>query len=135
MERRNLERRLAAILAADVVGYSLLMGTDEVGTLQRLKARRQELVDPSIAARRGRSVKATGDGLLVEFASVVDAVACAVAVQRGMSSRNAEAPRGRQLAGIPDARFVPLPSRNHLILESEPAFARFTEEIRAFLRT
>ncbi len=73
-------RRLAAILAADVAGYSRLMG-DEEGTLERLKALRRELLDPKIAEHRGRIVKTTGDGLLVEFASVVDAVRCAVAVQ------------------------------------------------------
>jgi adenylate cyclase len=90
VENRTVERRLAAIMAADVVSYSRLMGADEVGTLRTLKAHRRELVDPAIAGHRGRIVKTTGDGLLVEFASVVDAVACAVAVQRGMLSRNAE---------------------------------------------
>ena len=75
-------RRLAAILAADVAGYSRLMGADEEGTLERLKALRRELLDPKIAEHRGRIVKTTGDGLLVEFASVVDAVRCAVAVQQ-----------------------------------------------------
>ena len=72
-------RRLAAILAADVAGYSRLMGADEEGTLERLKALRHELLDPKIAEHHGRIVKTTGDGLLVEFASVVDAVRCAVA--------------------------------------------------------
>ena len=72
-------RRLAAILAADVAGYSRLMGVDEEGTLERLKALRRELVDPKIAEHHGRLVKTTGDGLLVEFLSVVDAVRCAVA--------------------------------------------------------
>jgi TolB-like protein/tetratricopeptide (TPR) repeat protein len=81
-------RRLAAILAADVAGYSRLMGADEEGTLERLKALRRELVDPKIAAHHGRIVKTTGDGLLVEFASVVDAVRCAVAVQQAMPGRN-----------------------------------------------
>jgi adenylate cyclase len=90
VENKAVERRLAAIMAADVVSYSRLMGTDEVGTLRKLKAHRRELVDPAIAGHRGRIVKTTGDGMLVEFASVVDAVACAVAVQRGMLSRNAE---------------------------------------------
>ena len=74
-------RRLAAILAADVAGYSRLMGVDEEGTLERLKALRREVVDPKIAEHYGRIVKTTGDGVLVEFASVVDAVRCAVAVQ------------------------------------------------------
>jgi adenylate cyclase len=81
-------RRLAAILAADVAGYSRLMGADEEGTLERLKALRQELVDPKIAEHHGRIVKTTGDGMLVEFASVVDAVRCAVAVQQAMLERN-----------------------------------------------
>jgi TolB-like protein/class 3 adenylate cyclase len=81
-------RRLAAILAADVAGYSRLMGTDEEGTLERLKALRRELLDPRIAEHRGRIVKTTGDGLLVEFASVVDAVRCAVAVQQAMPERD-----------------------------------------------
>src|SRR5580704_7765240 len=81
-------RRLAAILAADVAGYSRLMGADEEGTLERLKALRRELLDPKIAEHRGRIVKTTSDGLLVEFASVVDAVRCAVAVQQAMPERN-----------------------------------------------
>ncbi len=81
-------RRLAAILAADVAGYSRLMGADEEGTLERLKALRRELLDPKIAEHRGRIVKTTGDGLLVEFASVVDAVRCAVEVQQAMPERN-----------------------------------------------
>ena len=82
-------RRLAAILAADVAGYSRLMGADEEGTLERLKALHRELLDPKFAEHRGRIVKTTGDGMLVEFASVVDAVRCAVEVQRGMPERNA----------------------------------------------
>jgi len=81
-------RRLAAILAADVAGYSRLMGVDEEGTLERLKALRRELLDPKIAEHKGRIVKTTGDGLLVEFASVVDAVRCAVEVQQAMPERN-----------------------------------------------
>jgi TolB-like protein/class 3 adenylate cyclase len=81
-------RRLAAILAADVAGYSRLMGADEEGTLERLKALRRELLDPKIAEHHGRVVKTTGDGLLVEFASVVDAVRCAVAVQQAMPERD-----------------------------------------------
>src|SRR5881392_2057298 len=84
-------RRLAAVLAADVAGYSRLMGIDEEGTLERLKSHRRELLDPKIGEHRGRVVKTTGDGMLVEFASVVDAVRCAVEVQRGMAERNAEA--------------------------------------------
>jgi class 3 adenylate cyclase len=81
-------RRLAAILAADVAGYSRLMGADEEGTLERLKALRRELLDPKIAELHGRIVKTAGDGLLVEFASVVDAVRCAVEVQQAMPERN-----------------------------------------------
>jgi adenylate cyclase len=81
-------RRLAAILAADVAGYSRLIGTDEGGTLERLKALRRELLDPKLAEHRGRLVKTTGDGLLVEFASVVDALRCAVEMQREMTGRN-----------------------------------------------
>ena len=84
----RVERRLAAILAADVAGYSRLIEADEEGTLRRLKALRAEIVDPKIAGHRGRIVKTTGDGLLVEFASVVDAVRCAVAVQQEMPERN-----------------------------------------------
>ena len=87
-KQERVERKLAAILAADVVGYSRLMGADEVGTLRALKAARKELIDPAIAAHGGRIVKTTGDGLLVDFASVVDAVTCAVAIQRKMSERN-----------------------------------------------
>ncbi len=97
MANQAVERRLAAIMAADVVSYSRLMGTDEVGTLNRLKAHRRELVDPAIAGHRGRIVKTTGDGMLVEFASVVDAVACAVAIQRGMLSHNAEQPEDKRI--------------------------------------
>src|SRR5881396_396349 len=85
-------RRLAAIVSADVVGYSLLMGRDDSATLAGLKAHRQELIDPKIAEYGGRIVKTTGDGLLLEFPSVVDAVRCAVDVQRGMAERNVEVP-------------------------------------------
>jgi adenylate cyclase len=92
------ERRMAAILAADVVGYSRLMGRDEEGTLAALKALRAGLIDPSIAEHRGRIVKTTGDGLLVEFASVVDAVRCAIAVQRAIGERNAAIPEARRIA-------------------------------------
>src|SRR5712691_8238433 len=88
MDEAPVERRLAAILAADVVGYSRLMGADEVATLRALMAHRRELIDPTIAARRGRIVKTTGDGLLAEFPSAVEAVACAITIQRGLASRN-----------------------------------------------
>jgi adenylate cyclase len=91
MTGERVERRLAAVLAADVAGYSRLMGADEVGTLQALMAHRRELIDPSIAAFKGRIVKTTGDGMLVEFASAVDAVTCAMAVQAKMLERNASA--------------------------------------------
>jgi adenylate cyclase len=86
----RIERKLAAILAADVAGYSRLMGADEEGTLARLKACRGELLDPKIAEHRGRVVKTTGDGILIEFPSVVDAVRCAMDVQRDMAGRNAD---------------------------------------------
>ena len=96
-ESRSVQRRLAAILAADVVGYSRLMQADEVGTLEALKAHRRALVDRTIAGHRGRIVKTTGDGALVEFASVVDAVGCAVAIQRGMVSRNASVAEDKRI--------------------------------------
>ena len=91
-EQQRTERRLAAILAADVAGYSRLMSRDEEGTLQRLKGHLGELIEPHIAAHRGRIVKRTGDGLLVDFASAVEAVRCAVAIQAGMADRNRGAP-------------------------------------------
>ena len=90
-------RRLTAILAADVAGYSRLMGANEEGTHERLKAHLGELVNPKIAEHRGRIVKNTGDGLLAEFASVVDAVRCAVEVQRGMIDREPEVPEERRI--------------------------------------
>ena len=88
--KARIDRRLAAILAADVFGYSRLMGADEEGTLTKLKAHRRQLIDPKIKQHHGRIVKTTGDGMLVEFASPVEAVRCAVEVQRGMASRNAD---------------------------------------------
>jgi adenylate cyclase len=91
------QRRLAAILSADVVGYSRLMCADEEGTLAQLKGRRRDLVDPKIAEHHGRIVKTTGDGMLVEFASVVDTLRCAVEVQRGMADRNAEVPQDKRI--------------------------------------
>jgi adenylate cyclase len=90
MPEDRVARRLAAIFAGDVAGYSRLMGIDEEGTLRQLKAHRKELVDPKIIEHRGRIVKTTGDGILVEFVSVVDAVRCAVDIQRGMAERNSE---------------------------------------------
>src|SRR6267142_2513154 len=92
-----MQRRLAAILAADLVGYSRLMGADEMGTLTALKSHRRELVDSGISEHHGRIVKTTGDGMLVEFASVVDAVAFAVAIQRQMVRRNAGIPADKQI--------------------------------------
>jgi TolB-like protein/class 3 adenylate cyclase len=97
MSEGRVERRLVAILAVDVSGYSRLMGQDEEGTLAALRAVRRELGDPKIAEHRGRIVKTTGDGLLVEFASVVDAVRCAVEVQREMLARNAAVPAQRRI--------------------------------------
>ncbi len=97
MVEDRVGRRLAAILAADVAGYSRLMGTDEEGTLQLLKAHRKELVDPKVTEHRGRIVKTTGDGMLVEFVSVVDAVRCAVDIQRAMTERNNEVPIDRRI--------------------------------------
>jgi adenylate cyclase len=93
----KIERRLAAILAADVAGYSGLMGADEVGTLNALKEHRRERIDPTVARHNGRIFKTTGDGLLVEFASVVDAVSCAVAIQRAMLAFNAGMHTDRQI--------------------------------------
>ena len=90
-------RRLAAILAADVAGYSRLMGADEEGTHERLKTHLAQLVEPKIKEHRGRTVKNTGDGLLAEFASVVDAVRCAAEVQRAMADRNAETPEDKRI--------------------------------------
>jgi class 3 adenylate cyclase/pimeloyl-ACP methyl ester carboxylesterase len=97
MMGKAMQRRLAAILAADVVGYSRLMGVDEMGTHTALKSHRRELVDCGISEHHGRIVKTTGDGMLVEFASVVDAVACAVKVQRNMVRRNVCIPAEKQI--------------------------------------
>src|SRR5215813_9948175 len=95
--RNRAERRLAAILAADVAGYSRLIGADEEGTLDRLRSIRAEVIDPKIAAHRGRLVKTTGDGVLVEFPSVVDAVRCAVEVQREIAGRDTDASVDRRI--------------------------------------
>jgi TolB-like protein/class 3 adenylate cyclase len=92
-----VERRLTAIVAADVAGYSRLIGVDEEGTLAQLKAFRKTLIDPTIAKHRGRIVKTTGDGMLVEFASAIDAARCAVEVQRGMADENTEIPQARRI--------------------------------------
>src|SRR5215831_16513778 len=97
MAEARVERRLAAILAADVAGYSRLMGVDEEGTLTALKAHRREIIDPKIAEYRGRIVKTTGDGALVEFASAVDAVRCAMEIQRVLAEHNAALPEDRRI--------------------------------------
>src|SRR5438552_3339954 len=97
MDEDRVERRLAAILAADVAGYSRLMGIDEEGTLADLKGHRRALVDPKIREHRGEIVKTTGDGMLVEFASVVDAVRCCVEIQRGIAERNASVPAEKRI--------------------------------------
>src|SRR5215475_305715 len=97
MAEDRVERRLAAILAGDIAGYSRLMGADEEGTLDRIKRMRRELVDPKIKEYRGRIVKTTGDGMLLEFASVVDAVRCAVDIQCEMADRNAEMPTEQRI--------------------------------------
>ena len=97
MAEERVERRLTAILAADVAGYSRLMGADEEGTLAALKTLRREVADPKIKEHRGRIVNTTGDGLLGEFASVVDAVRCAVEVQREMAARNKGVPAERRI--------------------------------------
>ena len=97
MPEDRVDRRLAAIWAGDIAGYSRLMGVDEEGTLRQLKAHRRELVDPKITEHRGRIVKTTGDGMLVEHVSVVDAVRCAVEIQRGMVERNATVPADKRI--------------------------------------
>jgi adenylate cyclase len=97
MPEHRVDRRLAAIFAGDIAGYSRLMAADEEGTLGQLKAHRKELVDPKITEHRGRIVKTTGDGMLVEFVSVVDAVRCAVEIQRGMAERNAGVPSDERI--------------------------------------
>jgi adenylate cyclase len=95
--KQPVERRLAAILAADVAGYSRLMGVDEEDTLESLKAHRRQLIDPKIREHRGRIVKTTGDGMLTDFPSVVDAIRCAVEVQRAMIDRNTEVAKDRRI--------------------------------------
>src|SRR5438067_9079841 len=97
MASDQTKRKLAAILAADIAGYSRLMGTDEEGTLARLKLLRRELIDPKNKQHRGRIVKTTGDGILIEFPSVVDAVRCAIEVQQGMVERNADVPKEKRI--------------------------------------
>ncbi len=99
-ESRSLRRRLAAMLAADIAGYSRLMGADEEATVARIKALRVELIDPALAEHRGRMVKTTGDGLLVEFQSVVDALRCARGVQHFQTSQR-PSPRGQRMETFP----------------------------------
>jgi class 3 adenylate cyclase len=97
MAEESAQRRLAAILAADVVGYSRLMEVDEAGTLAALKARRRDVLGPLVAKHQGRIFKTTGDGVLVEFASAVNAMQCAVDLQQGMAAANAEQPEDRHI--------------------------------------
>ncbi len=97
MAETRVERRLAAVFAADVSGYSRLMGADEEDTLAALKACRREVIDPKISEHRGRIVKTTGDGALVEFGSAVDAVRCATEIQRTMAEHNADIPEDRRI--------------------------------------
>src|SRR5215475_6533882 len=97
MAQEPVQRRLAAIMAADVVGYSRLLEQDEAGTLAALKARRREVLEPLLARHRGRIVKSMGDGVLVEFASAVSAVACAIGLQQRMAEANAPLPDNRRI--------------------------------------
>ncbi len=97
MAKGTVQRRLAAILAADVVGWSRLMGADEAGTLARLKGHREALIDPKLAEFGGRIVKTTGDGVLVEFSSAVDAVKCASEIQSAMAERNEGVAEGKRM--------------------------------------
>src|SRR5471030_265689 len=98
MTTGRVKRRLSAVLVLDVAGYSLLMGNDEEGTHARVTAVLREVVEPALAEHDGRTVKKTGDGVLVEFASVVDATRCAVVIQKAMRSRNVEQPPDRRIA-------------------------------------
>ena len=99
MAEQRLERRFAAILAGDVAGYSRLMSADEEGTLARLSAHRGEFLEPTVAAHQSRVVKRAGDGILIEFASAVDAVRCAVEQRRGMVQDNAGMPADQRIVG------------------------------------
>ncbi len=94
---KNVQRRLAAILVADVVGYSRLIGEDEAGTLEALRAHREKLIEPKVAEHEGRIVKLMGDGLLAEFPSAVEAVQCAIEIQLTMGERNADIPEDRRI--------------------------------------
>src|SRR5215813_11641694 len=97
MAEERVQRRLTAILAADVVGYSRLMETDEAGTLAALKARRKDVLEPLVARHQGRVFKVTGDGVFVEFGSAVNAVQCAVELQHGMAAANSDQPEDRHI--------------------------------------
>src|SRR6266404_172380 len=97
MASDQVKRKLAALLAADIAGYSRLMGADEAGTLARLKEYRRELIDPKNKQYRGRVVKTTGDGILIEFPSIVDAISCSIEVQQGMRERNADIPPEKRI--------------------------------------
>ena len=97
MAEGHVQRRLTAILAADIAGYSRLMGIDEEGTHKHLKTHCHELIEPKIQQHRGHIIKSTGDGLLAEFMSVVDAVRCATEIQRGMATRNANTPQEKRI--------------------------------------
>src|SRR4249920_153764 len=97
MTEQRVERRLSAIFAGDIAGYSRLMGADEEGTLARLNAHRREFLEPTIAEHNGRIVKRTGDGILIEFGSAVDATRCAIQTQRGMAQRNADVPAEQRI--------------------------------------
>src|SRR5204863_9349479 len=97
LANERVERRLSAIFAGDIAGYSRLMGADEEGTLARVNAHRRDFLEPKIAEHRGRIVKRTGDGVLIEFASAVDAARCAVEIQRGMIERNAPVPEDKRI--------------------------------------
>src|SRR5688572_13466164 len=97
MSTGRVERRLAAVLAADVAGYSRLVGIDEEGTLARLRSVRMELIEPAVGAHGGRIINTAGDGILVEFPSVVDAGRCALDVQRGLAERDTEVPPDRRI--------------------------------------
>ena len=101
---RAVERRLAAILLTDVVGYSRMISEDETGTLRRLKALRRTVIDPQVTAAHGRIVKSTGDGVLVEFHSSVRAVGCAVAIQRANAVHNAGLPENQAMRIVVDSR-------------------------------
>jgi len=114
MASDHVKRKLAAIVAADVVGYSRLMGADEAGTLARLKQYRRELIDPKNRQYRGRVVKTTGDGILIEFPSVVDALCCSIEVQQGMHERNADVAPEKRIEFL-----IPAGATRHLCVRNQ----------------